>query len=41
MTIIVLPDEIDYDIGSMHFVNPLTALGLVDRIIENGSAAGI
>eukprot|EP00347_Sterkiella_histriomuscorum_P000957 403373881 len=26
-----LPDDVSFEIGAMHFVNPLTALGLLDR----------
>jgi hypothetical protein len=28
----VLPDDMPLDIAAMHFVNPLTALGLFERI---------
>ena len=31
MNLNYLPDSIPSDIGSMHFVNPLTAIGLVER----------
>jgi NADPH2:quinone reductase len=41
MTIIYLDDSIPLDIGSMSFVNPLTALGLVDSIKGNKSKAAI
>ena len=36
-----LPDSIPFDIGSMFFVNPITAFGLVDRIQLHGSAAAV
>lgn len=38
---IVLPDDMPFTIGSMHFVNPLTAMGLVQRVKDNGSQAAI
>ena len=37
----VLPENVPYDIGSMFFVNPLTAMGLVQRIKDNKSPAAI
>ena len=36
---IPLPDEMSFDIGSMSSINPLSALGLVERVQRNGSAA--
>lgn len=41
MTTFVLPDNVSYNIGSMFFVNPLTAIGLVQRIKDNKSPAAI
>lgn len=40
ITCLPLPDSVDTDKGSMHFVNPLTAIGLVERIqLYKGQAA--
>ena len=40
ITCLPLPDDVDIDKGSMHFVNPLTAIGLVERIQQyKGQAA--
>ena len=41
MTTFVLPDSVPYTIGSMFFVNPLTAMGLVSRIKGNKSRAAV
>lgn len=41
MTTFVLPDNVPYNIGCMFFVNPLTAMGLVQRIKDNKSRAAI
>lgn len=30
MTVNPIPDDLDFDIASMNFVNPLTAIGLVE-----------
>ena len=40
-TTFVLPENVGFDIGSMFFVNPLTAMGLVQRIKDNKSRAAI
>jgi len=37
MTLITLPDDISFEKGSMSFVNPLTAIGLVERIKSHKS----
>lgn len=34
-----LPEDINYEIGAMHFVNPLTAIGLLDRAKLNKAQA--
>ena len=42
-----LPDDVSFEVGAMHFVNPLTAIGLLDRaktwkaqaIIQTGAAS--
>lgn len=34
MQCITLPDEVTFEQGSMHCVNPLTAIGLIDRAKE-------
>lgn len=26
-----LPDDVSFEVGAMHFVNPLTAIGLLER----------
>ena len=36
-----LPDDIPFDVGSMHFVNPLTAIGLVEKIKLLGGRAAV
>lgn len=36
-----LPDSVPFTIGSMFFINPLTACGLVQRIKDNKSRAAI
>ena len=41
MTINYLDESIPLDIGSMSFVNPITALGLVETIKKNKSKAAI
>lgn len=41
LTINYLDDSIPLDIGSMSFVNPITALGLVESIKKNKSKAAI
>lgn len=41
MTVFELPENVPYDIGCMFFVNPLTAMGLVQRIKDNKSPAAI
>lgn len=41
MATLYLPDEIPFSIGAMHIVNPLTAIGLVQRIKDNGHVAAI
>ena len=28
---IPLPDDVSFEVGAMHMVNPLTAIGLLDR----------
>ena len=38
---IPLPNSIPLDIGSMHFVNPITAIGLVERITNNKAQAAV
>ena len=34
LSCIPLPNSISYETGSMHFVNPITALGLTEKIYE-------
>ena len=41
MSCIPLPDSIPFDIGSMHFVNPITAVGLTERVYYLGAKAAI
>jgi len=41
MSVIALPDDISYEKGCMHIVNPLTAIGLVERINIHKSEAAI
>jgi NADPH:quinone reductase-like Zn-dependent oxidoreductase len=36
-----LPDTMSFEQGSMHFVNPLTVLGLLDKAKEYKAAAVI
>lgn len=26
-----LPNDVSFEVGAMHFVNPMTAIGLIDR----------
>lgn len=41
MSCVYLPENIPSDIGSMHFVNPLTSIGLCEEITKNKSTAAI
>jgi len=41
MSVIALPDDISYEKGCMYIVNPLTAIGLVERIKTHKSEAAI
>lgn len=41
MECIPLPDNVSLEHGSMHFVNPITAIGLVEQINNNGAKAAI
>ena len=41
MTCLTIPDDMPFTTGSMHVVNPLTAMGLVQRIKDNKSVAAI
>ena len=36
-----LPDDVSFEVGAMHFVNPLTAIGLIDRLKQYKGQAGI
>ena len=38
---ITLPDDVSFEQGSMHCVNPLTAIGLLDKAKEYGAQAVI
>jgi NADPH:quinone reductase-like Zn-dependent oxidoreductase len=38
---IVLPDDVSFEQGSMHCVNPLTAIGLLERAKEYKATAVI
>jgi NADPH:quinone reductase-like Zn-dependent oxidoreductase len=40
-SIMPIPDDIDFDHGSSFFVNPLTAIGMVERITQLKSKACI
>ena len=41
MQCIPIPDTISMPAGSMHFVNPITAIGLVERIQTLGARAAV
>jgi NADPH2:quinone reductase len=41
MTLLPLPDDISFQVGSMHVVNPVTAIGLVDTIKIKGAKAAV
>ncbi|CDW78288.1 zinc-binding dehydrogenase family protein [Stylonychia lemnae] len=36
-----LPDDVSFEVGAMHFVNPLTAIGLLDRAKQYKAQAAI
>jgi hypothetical protein len=36
---IVLPDDVTFEQGAMHCVNPLTAIGLLERAKEYNATA--
>ena len=36
-----IPDSLPLDVASMHFVNPLTAMGLLEKVQEKRAAAFI
>jgi NADPH:quinone reductase-like Zn-dependent oxidoreductase len=39
--VIPLPDDVDFEQGSMLLVNPLTAFGLLDYLKKHKAKAGI
>jgi hypothetical protein len=41
MNCVPIPINIDMAIGSMHFVNPITAIGLVEQITNHKAEAAI
>ena len=41
MQCLVLPDEVSFEQGSMHIINPLTAIGLLDKAKEYEAQAVI
>ena len=41
MSCLELPNDVSFEDGSMHLVNPLTAIGLIETLKEHKARAGI